>query len=135
MRRASIAIRVAGLKRIYEPGDEVHGVYVLDGVTPDQVRAAELSVLWHTEGKGDEDLAVHYFDRASIETDPQWDPRQPRAFSTKLPNSPLSYDGVIVKILWRIRVRAFLVGGRELVEEQRIQLGHVPMAMPVTTPS
>lgn len=134
MRRANIVIRVDGLKRIYEPGDEIHGDYVIDGVSPEQVRAAELSVLWHTEGKGDEDLAVHFFDRASIETDPDWDPRQPRRFSTKLPNSPLSYDGVIVKIRWRIRVRAFLAGGRELVEEQRLQLGHVPTAMPVATP-
>jgi hypothetical protein len=132
MRRAAIVIRVEALKRVYEPGDQVQGDYVLDGVTPEQVRAVELSVLWHTEGKGDEDLAVHHFDRASRETDPEWDPRQPRRFSTTMPNSPLSYDGVIVKIHWRIRVRAFLAGGREVVEEQRLQLGHVPMATPVT---
>jgi len=132
MRRAAIVIRVDGLKRVYEPGDEVQGDYAIDGVTPEQVRAAELSVLWHTEGKGDEDLAVHHFDRMSRDTDPDWDPRRPRRFATILPNSPLSYDGVIVKIRWRIRVRAFLAGGRELVEEQRLQLGHVPTATPVT---
>ena len=132
MRRAAIVIRVDGLKRVYEPGDEVQGDYAIDGVTPEQVRAAELYVLWHTEGKGDEDLAVHHFDRMSRDTDPDWDPRLPRRFATILPNSPLSYDGVIVKIRWRIRVRAFLAGGRELVEEQRLQLGHVPTATPVT---
>lgn len=133
MRRAAIVIRVDGLKRTYEPGDEIRGNYVLDGVTPDQVRAAELSLLWHTEGKGDEDLAVHHFDRVSRETNPDWDPRQPRSFSTTFPNSPLSYDGVIVKIRWKLRVRAFLVGGRELLEEQRLQLGNVPTATPITT--
>lgn len=132
MRRAAIVIRVDGLKRVYEPGDEVQGDYAIDGVTPEQVRAAELSVLWHTEGKGDEDLAVHHFDRMSRDTSPDWDPRLPRRFATILPNSPLSYDGVIVKIRWRIRVRAFLAGGRELVEEQRLQLGHVPTATPAT---
>jgi hypothetical protein len=132
MRRANIVIRIDGTKRQFEPGELIGGDYFIDGAAPDQVRAAELSVLWHTEGKGDEDLAVHHFDRISMETNPDWDPRQPRSFEAKLPNSPLSYDGVIVKIRWRVRVRAFLVGGRELVEEQRFQLGDVPTAAPVT---
>ncbi len=131
MRRANIVIRVDGAKRIYEPGHTIRGDYYIEGALPENIRAAELSILWHTEGKGDEDLAVHHFDRISMETVPDWDPRQPRTFSAELPNSPLSYDGVIVKIRWRIRVRAFLAGGRELVEEQRFQLGHVPLARPV----
>ena len=131
MRRANIVIRVDGMKRAYEPGETIRGVYFLEGTAPENIRAAELSVLWQTDGKGDEDLAVHHFDRISVETDPEWDPRRPRAFSTVLPNSPLSYDGVIVKIRWRIRVRAFLAGGRELVDEQPFRLGNVPMASPV----
>ncbi len=131
MKRTNILIRIDGTKRTYQPGDCLSGNYLIEANSPDSIQAAELSILWHTEGKGDEDLAVHHFDRVSVETEPNWDPRGPRRFSTVLPKSPLSYDGVIVKIRWRIRIRAFLAGGRELVEEQRIQLGNVPGAVPV----
>lgn len=132
MIRTNIVIHIDGSKRAFQPGDWLNGHYTIESSPAEAIHAAELSVLWHTEGKGDEDFAVHHFERVSKETEPDWAPRQPRAFRTKLPNSPLSYDGVIVKIRWRIRVRAFLAGGRELVEEVRIQLGNVPIATPVT---
>jgi hypothetical protein len=131
MKRTSILIRTDGPKRVYQPGDTLSGNYSIEAVAPEAVQAAELSILWHTEGKGDEDLAVHHFERVSRDMTPDWDPRHPRPFTTVLPNSPLSYDGVIVKIRWRIRVRVFLAGEREVVEEVRFQLGNVPTAMPV----
>jgi hypothetical protein len=52
-------------------------------------------------------------------------------FSTRLPNSPLSYDGRIVKIRWCVRVRVFLPRGVELVEDELFQLGCVPRPEPV----
>ena len=85
----------------------------------------EVSVLWHTEGKGDEDLAVHDFRRLSAENGDPIDPRRPGRFSTVLPNSPLSYRGVIVKIRWCVRVRVFLTRGREVVGELHFRLGEV----------
>ena len=54
------------------------------------------------------------------------DMRQSQAFSTALPASPLSYDGVIVKIFWCVRIRAFLKGGRDFSSEQSFWLGRVP---------
>ncbi|NIP85768.1 MAG: hypothetical protein GTO03_09485 [Planctomycetales bacterium] len=38
----------------------------------------------------------------------------------------MSYDGLIVKIHWCVRLRLFLPRGRELVAEQPFQLGAVP---------
>jgi hypothetical protein len=50
------------------------------------------------------------------------------AFRTTLPMSPLSYDGVILKIRWCVRVRVFLTKGREYVAQTRFQLGNLPPA-------
>ena len=93
-----------------------------------EVRAVELSVLWHTEGKGDEDMSVHSFERIEPAGGECLDFRQPRRFASVLPNSPLSYEGVIVKIRWCVRVRVFLDRGKELSAEVPFQLGRVPHA-------
>ena len=92
---------------MYQPGETLRGQFSLEGVAPREVRAIELSVLWHTEGKGDEDMSVHFFERIERPNGERLDFRQPRHFSTVLPNSPLSYIGMIVKICWCVRVRVF----------------------------
>jgi hypothetical protein len=48
-----------------------------------------------------------------------------------LPNSPLSYDGVILRIRWCVRLRAFLTRGKQLVEQRTFRLGNVPVARAV----
>jgi hypothetical protein len=117
--------------RIYNPGEVLAGQFSLEGVAAGDVRACELSVLWHTEGKGDEDLSVHFFERLEPYNDESIDFRQPRRFSTELPNSPLTYGGLIVKIAWCVRVRFFLIRGKELSLEIPFQLGAVPHPEPL----
>ncbi len=58
------------------------------------------------------------------------DPRRPDRFSTTLPQSPLSYDGQIVKIRWCVRVRVIFKRGRDLVAQKIFRLGNVPPAKP-----
>ena len=108
------------------------GRFTLEGVAPADIRAVELSVLWYTEGKGDEDMSVHYFERSEPQNGQPVDLPQPRHFSTALPKSPLSYDGLIVKICWRVRVRVFLSRGKEISDEVPFQLGIVPHPQEVT---
>ena len=60
------------------PGDVLAGQFSLEGVATGDVRACELSVLWHTEGKGDEDLSVHFFERLEPHNGESVDFRQPR---------------------------------------------------------
>jgi hypothetical protein len=109
----------------YQPGDRLTGRYTVDGGNPWAVRAAELSVLWYTAGKGEEDMAVHHFERLVDDPDRPLDLRAPRRFATVLPSSPLSYDGQIVKVCWCVRLRLFLPHGQETVAETPFRLGSV----------
>ena len=98
---------------VYRPEDELKFQYRLYPVSSDghekEVTSVEISVLWHTEGKGDEDFGVHFFERRTPETHEQL--LGPAHFSIRLPASPLSYDGRILKIRWCVRVRAFVRKG------------------------
>jgi hypothetical protein len=111
---------------LYWPGETISGQYFVETPTPQELKAIELSVLWFTMGKGDEDLAVHYFQRETVDDQGLIDLIKPRRFATELPNSPLSYDGIIVKICWCVRVRVFLRRGRDVVAEQPFQFGFLP---------
>lgn len=126
MTEPSVTIRFDGNGRAYQPGETLSGEYRLDSVRREDVKAVEVSVLWHTDGKGDEDLAVHDFRRLSAEDGDWIDARSPGRFRTVLPKSPLSYQGAIVKLRWCVRVRVFLARDREVVGERPFQLGDVP---------
>ncbi len=108
---------------LYFPGDTIAGQYLVETSTPRAVNSVEVSVLWYTMGKGEEDLSVHYFNRHSRIEGRRFEVQAPRRFGTVLPNSPLSYDGFLVKICWCVRVRVFMRQGREVVSEQPFQLG------------
>jgi hypothetical protein len=117
--------------RNYVPGETLAGRFRWDVVHPDKVHSVELSILWYTEGKGDEDFGVHYFEEHRLADQPNgraaW-----RPFATRLPRSPLSYDGQLVKVRWCVRVRVFLEGGKEAVGEKIFRLGNVQkMAAPI----
>jgi hypothetical protein len=120
-----VRIRFDDYGRSYQPGAVISGEYQLESFPFEEVRAIEVSVLWYTEGKGDEDLAVHDFRRLSPEDEGWTDPRKPGRFSSVLPNSPLSYQGAIVKIRWCVRVRVFLARGKEVLGEKPFQFGGV----------
>jgi hypothetical protein len=121
-----ISLALEDHSRVFQPGEALAGYLSVDGVAAAAVRAVELSVLWHTEGKGDEDMSVHHFERIEPENGEAIDFRQPRRFSTLLPNSPLSYNGLILKICWCVRARVFLERGREMSLDVPFQLGDVP---------
>jgi hypothetical protein len=122
----TIVIRFEGDQRVHRPGDLLSGEYWIESLEAEQVKAIEVSVLWHTEGKGDDDMAVHEFWRRDPGGDQPLDPRRPEQFSTTLPNSPLSYEGQIIKVRWCVRVRVFPLLGKEIMGEKRFQLGDVP---------
>jgi hypothetical protein len=107
------------------PGEELSGQFLIIPEDARSLKTVEVSVLWFTEGKGDEDIGVHHFERLDAQ-DGANDLRRPISFRTRLPHSPLSYQGSIVKIVWCVRVRAFPQRGDDFVAEERFQLGNIP---------
>ena len=130
MSEPQIELVLAGDRKQYQAGETLSGHYRLLNVAARDVRAVELSVLWYTEGTGDEDLAVHFFDRFEPATR-AIEICQPQYFGTQLPASPLSYAGQIVKIFWCVRVRLFLTLGKDMSIEWPFQLGNVAAAREV----
>jgi hypothetical protein len=130
-----ISIRILNQQYPYQPGQVLQCEYQLDAVEAHDVHSVEASVLWHTEGKGDEDMAVHFFERRLPADVEDRDLRALHTFSTTLPKSPLTYAGVIVKLRWCVRVRMFLRGGRAVFFEQPFELGSVPAAKAIKPPA
>jgi hypothetical protein len=118
----TIVIRLEGDGRVYREGEAFSGEYWIESLPADQVKAVEVSVLWYTEGKGDEDMAVHEFERRDADQGQPIDARRPQRFSTTLPNSPLSYEGQLINLRWCVRVRVFPHRGKEVVAEKAFQL-------------
>ncbi len=131
MHEPLISIMLDQREEVLAPGETLRGEYQIDAVDPAEIRAVELSVLWYTEGKGEEDLAVHYFERITAEDTLASGLHELRRFQTDLPNSPLSYEGVLVKIRWCVRLRVFLGNGKDFVSERGFQMGAVPVAQAV----
>jgi hypothetical protein len=128
MNESEIIIRLDDSGRAYSPGETLSGQYRIEATEDRPAQAVEVSVLWYSEGKGDEDLAIHEFWRKDADAGDSGHPRRPDRFSTILPQSPLSYDGQIVKIRWCVRVRAIFKRGRDLVAQETFRLGNVPPA-------
>ena len=126
MNEPEIIIRLDEDGRAYLPGATLSGEYRIEAVERSSLKAIEVSVLWYSEGKGDEDLDVHEFWRKDADSSELGDPHRPDRFSTTLPRSPLSYDGQIVKIRWCVRVRVIFKRGRDLVAQKLFRLGNVP---------
>lgn len=114
-------------KEDYEPGDILECRYRIADAGDVQFTAVEASVLWYTEGKGEEDLLVHRFERKAASS-VRDELLQEQVIRATLPNSPLSYEGVIIKLVWCVRVRAFSPKGRTLVVDRVFRLGKIPPA-------
>ena len=122
----TVVIRLDGDSLTHQPGETLSGEYWIESADLGQIKSVEVSVLWTTEGKGDEDLAVHEFWRRDADDGRPIDLGRPERFRTLLPNSPLSYEGHIIKLRWCVRVRVFSTRGKEILGEKLFYLGNVP---------
>lgn len=110
-----VRVEIAGDR--FHPGDEVGGAFVLPGGPPADCESVELSVLWHTSGKGTEDLAVVHYQGWTAADGTLAALPNPGTFAVRLPNTPWSYDGTLVKIHWVARVRVRFGRSGEVVAE------------------
>ncbi len=118
-------IRLLGLQPTYMPQDVLEFEYRIANIQRSTISAVEVSVVWLTEGKGTEDLGVHFFQRLTGNSIAASDWSIPQRLQVPLPDSPLSYEGRLLKISWCVRVRFYLNDGTELVAQQPFYLGTV----------
>lgn len=106
----------------YEAGHPLRASWRVGQTTIDEVVGLEVSVLWYTEGKGDEDLHVHHFVRWNDMQLQDLDLNAAHEIDCVLPLSPVSYEGTLIHIRWCVRVRLFRSAGRECVTQQPFYL-------------
>ena len=104
----------------YPPGAVLRGRIALRPPPGDESKKVELSVLWETEGKGDTDIGVIFY-RVLCDGDPVAGAEE-HAFEVDLPALPLSYQGHLLKIGWRVRVRRLRGLGDDTVVDAPFQL-------------
>lgn len=84
-------------QREFRPGEEVHGAA---GWQLDQpAKAVEVRLFWYTRGKGTEDVGVVgtvRFDQPQQE--------EARPFQFKLPESPYSFSGKLISLIWALEL-------------------------------
>ena len=97
---------------VYAAGSELTARWRLRRVAMDDIQSVEVSVLWHTQGKGDEDLHVHHFQRVTESEIRHRGLADEQSLRCQLPMSPLSYRGHLIQLRWCIRLRLFLTDGR-----------------------
>ena len=107
---------------VYQVGDPLTAKWRISRIPLDEVHSLEASVLWYSEGKGDEDLHVHHFHRLADEQLRQHGLSDEQSTHCLLPATPLSYQGQLISLRWGVRVRIFLADGREIVAEQPFHL-------------
>ena len=88
-----------------------------------EIHAIETSVIWIAGGKGSEDIGVHFFQRIGKDAISSSMLQRSQRVSTVLPNSPLSYPGMIIQIRWCVRVRMFYGNELELSQDHEFILG------------
>ena len=118
-------IRLLGLQPTYMPHDVLEFEYRVSNIQQSSISAVEVSVVWLTEGKGTEDLGVDFFQRLTGNSLAATDWSIPQHVNVPLPDSPLSYEGRLLKISWCVRVRFYLNDGTELVAQQPFYLGTI----------
>lgn len=121
----ALGLRLLTLQPALEPHDLLELEYCLRRVEPSEVDQLELSVMWRTEGKGTEDIGVHFFESLSGAELSDLINARPKHACTTMPASPLSFEGSLLKIRWCVRLRLHLADGREITTEQPFYLGHL----------
>jgi hypothetical protein len=126
----AVKLSLCSDEAVYQAGQALTARWQISRVPSDQIQSLEVSVLWHTEGKGDEDLHVHHFHRITEHQIRRDGISQSHSIACQLPATPLSYRGQLISLCWCVRLRLYLAGGREIVAEQPFYLVSANMHAP-----
>ena len=117
---ADVTIKFDETPPIFQAGQHLAGQVQFETFEPLPVDRVELSVLWHTMGKGTEDSAAILFETPIAADTVSMSTTVP--FQARLPVVPLSYEGQMLKIHWVVRVRVFPERGQSFGGEARFQV-------------
>ncbi len=81
----------------YEPGSEVRGRVEWQAEAGERPKAVLISLLWHTEGKGTEDVEI--LEQIEVEHPPVIGDRD---FTFRLPDFPWSFSGTLLSLIWAV---------------------------------
>jgi hypothetical protein len=94
-----VTIETDGKRDAYRPGEELRGAVAWELATPP--RGMEVRLFWYTRGKGTQDVKVAKIVR--------FDPVTARGrhdFRFVLPDSPYSFSGKLVSLIWALEAVA-----------------------------
>lgn len=98
-RRVSLEITLRDGIAAHEPGEKVEGE--VSWSLAEAPQAVELRLFWRTEGEGNQDLEVVEtlaFDKPQA--------RDRRSFECRLPESPWSFRGPLIHLIWGLELLA-----------------------------
>lgn len=103
----------------FEPHQEVCGRVEVAVDTAVECRRLAVRLIWHTEGRGDEDTGA--FGEIDIYQG-RLAPGFPVTgdFAFRLPNEPWSFAGHYISVIWAIEVQVDVPMGRDLVHRERL---------------
>ena len=92
-----LQIQLANSQTAFSPGENVHGTasWELEAAP----KKAELNLVWNTQGKGTTDIEI-------VQTVTFNEPltRDTRGFTIKLPDSPYTFSGQLISLLWNLEL-------------------------------
>jgi hypothetical protein len=94
-----VTIETENKREAYRPGEELRGVVTWEFASP--AKGMEVRLFWYTRGKGTQDVKVVKIVRFDPVT-----ARGRRDFRFVLPDSPYSFSGKLVSLVWAIEVIA-----------------------------
>jgi len=103
-----ITLQLDGDKTCYEPGAQV--IATADWDLDQPATAVELRLMWQTSGKGDTDSSV--VQEVSFDNPEQ---RGQKRLGIQLPDSPYSFSGKLVSLMWQIELEAVPSGETDRV--------------------
>ncbi len=122
----SVSLKLDSAAGEYQPGQRLSGHFLAEGAVPWPVRSAELSILWYTAGQGEEDFAIHHFERFVDEPGRPLDLRLPRRFAATSAAEPAELRWPDREsLLVRAAAESFPSRDRKLLRETAFRLGDV----------
>ena len=95
----SLQIRLDHNRTMYDPGENVTGTVSWN--LSQAPRILEVQLFWTTRGKGTVDSDI-----VKVQTFENIPASGERPFSLQLPDSPYSFSGKLISVLWQVRLVA-----------------------------